>query len=107
MLYRSPKVDFNKLCTLPIRNMSTRTLFETTSIIKTIFLGQKQLESEHFFRKLPYKRKPHINETSDQLQKNFLKKMVINLRLMDVAPILLLVQLFGMISLLILDLKMI
>ena len=48
-----------------------------------------------------------LNETSDQLQKDFLKKMVINLRLMDVVPILLLVQVFGMISLLILDLKMI
>ena len=48
-----------------------------------------------------------LNETSDQLQKDFLKKMVINLRLMDVAPILLLAQVFGMISLLILDLKMI
>ena len=48
-----------------------------------------------------------LNETSDQLQKDFLKKMVINLRLMDVVPMLLLVQVFGMISLLILDLKMI
>ena len=48
-----------------------------------------------------------LNETSDQLLKDFLKKLVINLRIMDVVPILLLVQVFGIISLLILDLKMI